>query len=195
MHVDPELLTLLALGAAGTEAESDHVAACPECAAELADLRRVVDLARSAVVLTLAEPDPRVWAAVRREIEARPAQQQDRPRQQARARARLTPVQEAWSAASGEAELATDDQGRRLLQVSLHADLPRTGVRQAWLVHRDDPDRRQTLGVLDGRHGLWTVEQAIDLEQFPFLEISEQTIGSVAHSGRTVVRGELVPAA
>jgi hypothetical protein len=195
MHVDPELLALLALGAAGTEDESAHVATCPVCAAELADLRRVVDLARSAATLTLAEPDPRVWAAVRREIEAGPAQQQDRPRQEARARARLTPVRAAWSSASGEAELATDDLGRRLLQVSLHADLPSTGVRQAWLVHRDDPGQRQTLGVLDGRHGLWTVEHAIDLELYPILEISQQSIGSDGHSGQTIVRGELVPAA
>jgi anti-sigma factor RsiW len=178
MHVDPELLALLALGAAGTEDESAHVATCPVCAAELADLRRVVDLARSAATLTLAEPDPRVWAAVRREIEAR-----------------LAPVRAAWSSASGEAELATDDLGRRLLQVSLHADLPSTGVRQAWLVHRDDPGQRQTLGVLDGRHGLWTVEHAIDLELYPILEISQQSIGSDGHSGQTIVRGELVPAA
>ena len=96
---------------------------------------------------------------------------------------------------SGEAELATDDRGRRLLQVALDADLPESGVRQAWLVHRDDPAVRQSLGMLDGRHGLWTVEHAIDLELYPILEISQQSIGSNEHSGRTIVRGELVTAA
>jgi hypothetical protein len=196
MHIDPELLTLLSLGEPlQTQDDRDHVATCPVCSAELVELGRVVELARSAAVLTFAEPDPRVWAAVRAEIGAPAAEEPIRPRQDGRARARLRPVEAGWSSATGEAELATDDKGRRLLQVSLHADLPGTGVRQAWLVHRDDPSSRQTLGVLDGPHGLWTVEHAIDLEQYAILEISEQSIGRNDYSGRTIVRGELVPAA
>ncbi|RYZ28269.1 MAG: anti-sigma factor, partial [Propionibacteriaceae bacterium] len=64
MHVDEDLLTLLALGEpAGTSDERDHVASCAECTAELAELRRVVGLARSGE--TLEVPGPRVWAAVR----------------------------------------------------------------------------------------------------------------------------------
>jgi hypothetical protein len=196
MHIDPELLALLSLGEPlQTEDDREHLATCPVCAAELVELSRVVELARGAAVLTLTEPDPRVWATIRRQVDARPAEEPSRPRQDRRARARLRPVQDAWSSATGEAELATDDQGRRLLQVSLHADLPSTGVRQAWLVHRDDPSVRQTLGVLDGPHGLWTVEHAIDLEQYAILEIAEQSIGGNDYSGRTIVRGELVPAA
>lgn len=108
-----------------------------------------------------------------------------------RAHVRLTPVEASWSEASGTAELATDEQGRRLLQVALHADLPTSGVRQAWLIHRDDPARRQTLGILDGRHGLWTVDHSIDLEQYSILDISQQGTGQTEHSGHTIVRGEL----
>jgi hypothetical protein len=106
------------------------------------------------------------------------------------AQARLTPVEPSWSRASGEAEIATDEHGRRLLQVTLHADLPSTGLRQAWLVHRDDPLRRQSLGILDGPHGLWTVEHSIDLEKYAILEISQQGAGETDHSGHTIVRGE-----
>jgi len=194
MHTEPELLTLLALGElVGTANDRDHVVTCLECAAELVELGRLVELVRDAALLTLAEPGPRVWAAVEREI--RSSADHRSPRQEPTAHARLAPVQAAWSQASGEAELATDGDGRRLLQVSLQADLPSTGVRQAWLVHRDDPGQRQTLGVLDGRHGLWTVEHAIDLELYPILEISQQSIGSTGHSGQTIVRGELVRAA
>lgn len=109
-----------------------------------------------------------------------------------RASARLTPIQANWSQASGTAEIATDKQGRRLLEVSLHADLPEFGVRQAWLVHRDDPSQRQTLGVLDGPHGLWTVPHTIDLEQFSILDISQQETGQNEHSGHTLVRGQFV---
>ena len=107
------------------------------------------------------------------------------------AHARLTPVQPRWSDASGQAELATDEHGRRLLQVTLHADLPTSGLRQAWLVHRDDPEIRQSLGILDGPHGLWTIEHSIDLQTYAILEISQQGAGEVDHSGHTIVRGEL----
>jgi hypothetical protein len=107
------------------------------------------------------------------------------------AHATLTPVTASWSAASGEAEIATDEHGRRILQVALHADLPTSGVRQAWLIHRDDPNVKQTLGILDGPHGLWTVDQSIDLEQYPILDISQQGTGETEHSGQTIVRGQL----
>ncbi len=114
-----------------------------------------------------------------------------RPSHQLMARAQLTPVEAFWSRASGTAELATDERGRRLLQVGLQADLPTSGVRQAWLVHRDDPSQRQTLGILDGPHGLWTVDHSIDLEKYAILDISQQGTGETEHSGQTIVRGEL----
>lgn len=192
MHNDPELLTLLALGeVVGTAEEQEHARTCPGCAAELGALQRVVGLARSAADLTLAEPAPSVWAGIWAGLGASGADPS--PSGEPRSYARLAPVLEDWSQASGEAELATDERGRRLLTVTLAADLPTTGLRQAWLVHRDDPARRQTLGVLDGPYGLWTVAHAIDLEQYPFLEVSQQGLGDTEHSGQTIVRGELVP--
>ncbi|MGI8459683.1 MAG: hypothetical protein ACR2LI_16425 [Propionibacteriaceae bacterium] len=107
------------------------------------------------------------------------------------AHAELSPVEAFWSQASGTAELATDELGRRVLQIALNADLPTSGVRQAWLVHRDDPSLRQTVGILDGPHGLWTVDHSIDLQAYAILEVSQQASGEVDHSGRTIVRGEL----
>ena len=190
MHTDPELLALLALGEqGGTEEERAHVRSCAVCAAELAELERVVALARSAADEAMNEPAPRVWEAIRAEIAGQG------PRGELRAHARLTPVGPTWSHASADAEVATDAHGRRVLQVTLHAELPSAGIRQAWLVHRADPTRRQTVGILDGRQGLWTVEHAIDLDEFAILDISQQSIGSTEHSGDTIVRGELVRAA
>jgi hypothetical protein len=107
------------------------------------------------------------------------------------AHAELTPVEPSWSAASGVAEIATDEHGRRVLTVALQADLPTSGVRQAWLIHRDDPNVRQSLGILDGPHGLWTVEHSIDLQEYGILDISQQRTGETEHSGHTIVRGEL----
>lgn len=183
MHSDPELLALLALGEdAGTPQEREHVATCAVCAAELAELQQVVALARSAADLALVEPASRVWEAIRAEI-ARPG---------LLARGTLAPVGAGWSGASADAEVVTDEQGRRVLQVTLHAALPTDGVRQAWLVHRDDPQVRQTVGILDGEHGLWTVAHEIDLADFGVLDISQQGVGSTEHSGDTIVRGSLV---
>ena len=206
MHVDPELLGLLALGEeAGTEDDRAHLQSCPECAAELAELRRVVDLGRSvSTEPALVAPSPEVWARIRHELAldvtpAPPADSADlaaippdaaRSGHELTAHARLVPVAASWSSASGTAELATDERGRRVLQVALYADLPTSGVRQAWLVHRDDPSLRQTLGILDGPHGLWTVEHSIDLEEYSVLDISQQNTGETEHSGQTIVRGE-----
>jgi hypothetical protein len=106
------------------------------------------------------------------------------------AHAQLRPVGASWSHASGMATLATDGHGRRVLEVALQADLPTVGVRQAWLIHRDDPSVRQTLGILDGPFGLWTVAHSIDLEQYAILDISQQGPGEVEHSGQTIVRGQ-----
>jgi hypothetical protein len=216
MHADPELLALLALGErAGTDAERQHARTCPLCVGELSELERVVAVGRAPRV-ELASPSAEVWVRIRAELtldtaperpappvryppvgtaEPLPTEAGDYPgpvrsQDEVTAHARLTPVGAAWSRAFGTATLSTDEHGRRLLQVALRADLPASGVRQAWLVHRDDPSVRQTLGILDGPHGLWTVEHSIDLDQFAILDISQQDTGETEHSGRTIVRGE-----
>lgn len=215
MHTDSELLSLLALGEqVGSENERLHAETCPVCAGELSELRRLVTLGRSVEAETpLVVPSDTVWARIRDELDLDVEPTVETPVHPRRtplalikaalaggshasdngqtAHATLTPVETYWSAASGTAELATDERGRRVLQVALHADLPTSGVRQAWLIHRDDPTLRQTLGILDGPHGLWTVAQSLDLEKYAILDISQQGTGETEHSGQTIVRGEL----
>lgn len=217
MHTDPDLLSLLALGEdIGTEEERLHSETCADCASELTQLRRLVAVGRSVTAdLTIATPSPHVWAGIRGALDLDatlepPAGLSElsrsntvespqiersavtEPEDELTAHAQLTAVETVWSRASGRAELATDHLGRRVLQVALDADLPTSGFRQAWLVHRDDPNLRQTLGILDGTYGLWTVAHSIDLESYSVLDISQQDPGETAHSGRTIVRGELV---
>ena len=211
MHTDAELLALLALGEpVGTDEDRAHVASCTACAAELADLQQVVALGRTVDVdSALSTPSPELWARIRAELALEPTLEpppavadapSTAPTSGARASSRhamaahalLRPAAASWSDASGSAELATDHRGRRLLQVALHAQLPADGVRQAWLVHRRDPRLRQTLGILDGSDGVWTVERSIDLEEYAILEISQQALGDNAYSGDSIVRGELV---
>lgn len=107
------------------------------------------------------------------------------------ARATLEPVHADSYDASGAAVLTTDALGRRILQVVLTAAPADVGVRYAWLARRDDPTQKQTLGVLDGAYGVWTVDRSIDLEQYAILSISQQSAGDVEHSGVDLVQGAL----
>lgn len=64
-HTDPEILAMMAMGEAALTADLDAVAACPTCAAELASLCRVADLARSGPKEdAFAAPSPVVWARI-----------------------------------------------------------------------------------------------------------------------------------
>jgi hypothetical protein len=107
------------------------------------------------------------------------------------AHATLAPVRAGSSVASGEAVIATDELGRRILQVVLATEEPHTGVRHAWLVHRDDPTLKQPLGILDGPYGVWTVDRSIDLEEYATVDISQQGAHQTEHSGQSLVRGQL----
>ena len=194
-HADLETLVLLALGDDDVPAAvTSHVDGCPACQAELTSLRRVVGHARDAADVVISTPRPQVWDAIRDAVAASSPPRRVDPTRELRAHASLLPVHAAF-AATGEAEVSTDDRGRRMLQVTLRAELPAQGLRQAWLVHREEPDRRQTLGILDDTSGLWSLDRSIDLEQWAFLEISQQELGSTQHSGETLVRGELLVAA
>ena len=209
MHADPDTLALCAFGEeAGTDEDRRHVQTCEQCAAELAALQRVVSVGRSADGdAELLAPSPRVWARVQqglglassiRElpvdpfwavIEAATGPSADGP--ELMARATLAPVRTEAFSASGQAVLTSDALGRRILQVALTAAPADGGVRYAWLLRRDDPTQRQTLGVLDGAYGVWTVDRSIDLEQYAIVTISQQSAGDVEHSGVDLVQGEL----
>ncbi len=71
MHVNPDLLALLALRErVGTPEEHAHLAECSECRAELQSLRTAADVGR----LTnegdvLSTPPPHVWQRIRQELE------------------------------------------------------------------------------------------------------------------------------
>lgn len=70
MHTNPEVLALLALGEQpGTAGERNHVASCPDCSKEVADMARAADIARSLTATdTLTAPSPEVWERIRAEL-------------------------------------------------------------------------------------------------------------------------------
>ena len=69
-HLDPEVLTLLAIGEpVATPAEQDHLSTCPRCAVELSALTRTVVAGRSTVLLEdLESPPERVWSRISEEL-------------------------------------------------------------------------------------------------------------------------------
>lgn len=227
MHIDPELVSLLALGEeVGTADERAHVQSCLGCAEEIADLQRLVTLGRSfGATDELLAPSPSVWARIQDELAlsaapdtaavltdvadlaSGPAADRGRPSLMAVVAAALSGPAHGSAAlvaqghlsappgggagVSGEAVIATDELGRRILQVALDAGRPTSGIRRAWLVHRDDPGRRQSLGILDGAYGVWTIDRSIDLAQYAIVDISQQEVSDTEHSGRSIVQGEL----
>jgi hypothetical protein len=66
MHVDPEILALLALGEEVADSPARaHLSGCAECRAELAELSRTATLGRSSIDAgALLAPDARVWSRV-----------------------------------------------------------------------------------------------------------------------------------
>ncbi|MCH6230150.1 anti-sigma factor [Microbacterium sp. CFH 31415] len=70
-HLDPDQLTLLALGEpVVSDADTEHLTGCPACAAELAELRRTATIARATIAdgQVLEAPPARVWARIADEI-------------------------------------------------------------------------------------------------------------------------------
>lgn len=70
MHVDPDLLALLALGEeVARPSDRDHIAGCPTCAEDLKNLSRAATIGRSTLDAgELIEPAPRVWSRIAEEV-------------------------------------------------------------------------------------------------------------------------------
>ncbi|TFV98000.1 anti-sigma factor [Leifsonia flava] len=105
------------------------------------------------------------------------------------AEAALDPLP-TWDA-SGTARLEQSGSGStRDLVVDLDAPTG-TDLREVWLI---DPATNGlvSLGQLAGASGRFTVPNGIDLEQFSVVDVSDEPAdGNPAHSGDSIVRGEL----
>lgn len=95
-----------------------------------------------------------------------------------------------WSA-SGSALLEEDDAGVRSIVVDLDADVPPTEIREVWLI-RSDASGLVSLGLLEGSSGRFVVPDGIDIDEFTLVDVSAEPVdGDPAHSGDSIVRGEL----
>ncbi len=94
--------------------------------------------------------------------------------------------------AAGQAEVDDDGDGRRTLTVTLEGDEGVDGdYREVWLI-RADGEALISLGVLDDSSGTFLVPDGVDLDEYRVVDISFEPVdGDPAHSGDSIVRGEL----
>lgn len=73
-HLDPDLLALLALNEPVASPEDDaHLRACPQCAAEVTEMRRTVRIAKATFGAdTLEVPHERVWTGIAEQLQLSP---------------------------------------------------------------------------------------------------------------------------
>ncbi|GLK29266.1 hypothetical protein GCM10017608_32020 [Agromyces luteolus] len=95
-----------------------------------------------------------------------------------------------WDAV-GTATVEEDAAGERTLLVDLSAEVPEGEVREVWLI-RSDASGLVSLGLMDGDSARLVVPAGIDLDEYPLVDVSAEPVdGDPAHSGDSIVRGEL----
>lgn len=93
--------------------------------------------------------------------------------------------------AAGSAAVDERPDGSRVLTLSLDADSSTPGYREVWLM-TTDASRLISLGLLAGDRGDFAIPSSVDLDQYQLVDVSaEPSDGNPAHSGDSIVRGEL----
>lgn len=93
-----------------------------------------------------------------------------------------------WQA-SGTARIEEESSGAQQVVVDLAA--PDGGLREVWLI---DPETSGlvSLGLLSGANGTFSLPDELDLERYSVVDVSQEPDdGNPAHSGDSIVRGEL----
>ncbi|GAA2982732.1 hypothetical protein JOD63_002461 [Microbacterium terrae] len=93
--------------------------------------------------------------------------------------------------AAGVADVEVARDGSRALVVSVEGGVVADTYREVWLI-RNDAGALISLGVLDGDSGTFAVPDGVDLDEYSLVDVSVEPIdGDPAHSGDSIVRGEL----
>jgi hypothetical protein len=100
-----------------------------------------------------------------------------------------------WPGSSGTATVEKQADGARIVQVSFEAPAPQDGYREVWLISTDTK-RLVSLGVVRGVTGSFTIPDGVDISNYALVDISDEPYdGDPAHSGNSIVRGQLKEAA
>lgn len=105
------------------------------------------------------------------------------------AEAQLDPFP-GWDA-SGVAYVEKAEDGHREVVVDLAEGSGDAPLREVWLI-KADASGLISIGLLDGDSGTFTIPGQVDLGEYPLVDVSaEPDDGDPAHSGDSIVRGEL----
>ncbi len=93
--------------------------------------------------------------------------------------------------AEGTAIVEEQSDGSLAVRVALTADAAPDTFREVWLIKADASDL-VSLGVLEGTEQTFAVPAGVDLSDFVLVDVSQEPLdGDEAHSGDSIVRGEL----
>lgn len=93
--------------------------------------------------------------------------------------------------ATGEAVVTRSPGGEQTVTVTLVDASDPDGFREVWLITAD-ASALISLGELDGTEGTFVVPDGIDLRDYVLVDVSQEPRdGDPAHSGDSIVRGEL----
>jgi hypothetical protein len=217
-HCTPEDLALAALGEPLPADDATHLDACAECRAEVASLRRGVELLavpEFAAPGAPVPPPPAVWASIAAAtgVSAVPRTEQAPLLAVAAAvvgaavgagavavlqgdddgasvaSAQLDPLENAD--ASGSARVVERDDGTRVLEVDLRAPQLDDAYYEVWLLE-PDVSGLVPLGTTQAGTTVFEIPAGLDLGEFPVVDVSVEPLdGDPNHSGNSVVRGEL----
>lgn len=97
----------------------------------------------------------------------------------------------AWPDSTGEAKLEQLPDGTRVIDVNFDAPATDGGYREVWLI-TTDATALVSLGIVEGTSGQFTVPDGLDISSYDLVDISEEQFdGNPAHSGDSIVRGQL----
>ena len=97
----------------------------------------------------------------------------------------------AHSGAEGTAVVEESRDGSLAVRVRLSADAAPDTYREVWLITAD-AKALVSLGVLEGDDATFPVPNGVDLSDYVLVDVSQEPVdGDPAHSGDSIVRGEL----
>jgi hypothetical protein len=234
-HCTPEQLALAALREPLPAGDAAHLEACAACRAEVASLRRGVELLavpEFAGAATPVTPPPSVWTSIAAATGVSSAPRPEpveppvadvvplRPRRtrpwliavaaavvgaavgagavavlqgdddgSAVAAAELDPLEDAD--ASGSARVVERPDGTRVLELDLEAPALDDAYYEVWLL-KPDVSGLVPVGTTEAGTSQFEIPAGLDLGQYPVVDVSVEPLdGDPAHSGDSVVRGEL----
>ncbi len=105
------------------------------------------------------------------------------------AAAQLAPLP-GW-ADTGNAVVEEAPDGSRTLAVTVGGTVESTEYREVWLI-TSDLGELISLGVLEGDAGSFVIPDGVDIVDYDLVDVSAEPLdGDPAHSGNSIVRGEL----